>query len=173
MTLIRRPSGRGALGGVATAFLVAVVAACGDSGTNVQWETVEGVEYAASLDIDLATFTTTADTPPVWYKDLVVGTGDTALVGDSVFTHVTGWLRDGTQFQPLADFNFVFWTGSAIGGVHLGMRGQKVGGTRKLIIPPDWAYGTSSVQTPTGTIYAGAVVIFDVQLDSVRTPASP
>ena len=161
-------SRRGPFAGVIAALCLAAAAACGDGGTSYEWETVEGVTYADTLDIDLATFSKTTDyPPPVWYKDLVVGTGDSALVGDTLFTHYTGWLRDGTQFDSNvgeAPYKFYFWVSNVIGGWHLGMRGQLEGGTRKLVIPPDWAYGDRSA----GPIYPGAVLIFEVTLDSIH-----
>jgi peptidylprolyl isomerase len=146
------------------ALLVAAVAACGDDGTGFEWETVEGVTFADTLDIDLATFSQTADTPSVWYKDIVVGTGDSAVVGDMMYIQITGWLRDGTQFQPTVPISFSYFVGGVIGGVHLGSRGLREGGERMLIIPPEWAYGGSQV----GPIYPGAVLVFDVVLDSVQ-----
>lgn len=162
-----RAQGRaGPLGAVLAALLVAVGAACGDDGVSYEWETVEGVEYAASLGIDLSTFAQTLDTPSVWYKELTVGTGDSALVGDDMFTHVTGWLADGTQFQPTIEFSFTFFAAGTIVGMHLGTRGLLEGGTRKIIIPPEWAYGG---QPP----FAGRVLVFDVQLDSIQHHTTP
>jgi hypothetical protein len=162
-------SRRGPLGGVLAALCVAAVAACGDSGTDTQWETVEGVTYADTLDIDLGTFSQTADTPSVWYKDIVVGVGDTALIGDTMYIHYTGWLRNGQQFDA-GQFSFVFWDArTAIGGMHLGSRGLQEGGERKLIIPPEWAYGPNAA----GPIYPGAVLVFDVILDSIGHDTIP
>jgi len=154
---------------VLAALLVLWVAACKGDATGTQWETVEGVSYADTLDIDLATFSQTADTPSVWYKDIVVGVGDTALHGDTMYIHYTGWLHTGQQFDA-GEFSFIFWDGrTAIGGMHLGSRGLQEGGERKLIIPPEWAYGPSAV----GPIYPGAVLVFDILLDSIGHDLTP
>jgi len=156
-------SRRGPLAGALAAVLVLWAAACKGDSTGAQWETVEGVTYADTLDIDLATFSQTQDTPSVWFKDIVPGTGDSALIGDTLYIHYTGWLRTGQQFDA-GQFSFVFWDArTAIAGMHLGSRGLLEGGERKLVIPPEWAYGPSQV----GPIYPGAVLVFDVILDSI------
>src|SRR5438309_11611909 len=79
------------------------------------------------------------------YADLKVGTGDEAKKGDNVEVHYTGWLKDGKKFDSSKDrgqpFPFRIGAGDVIKGWDEGVQGMKVGGTRKLIIPPDLAYG--------------------------------
>lgn len=103
------------------------------------------------------------------YQDLVVGDGALAESGSQVAVHYTGWLTDGTQFdssrnsgQPL---QFQIGAGSMIRGMEDGVRGMRVGGKRKLRIPPDLAYGSSGMG---GVIPPDATLIFDVELLNVR-----
>jgi len=106
--------------------------------------------------------------------DLVVGTGADATVGKLVTVNYTGWLYDtsktdgkGTQFdssigkQP---FPFTLGAGQVIKGWDQGVVGMKVGGSRRLIIPPDLAYGASG----SGPIPPNATLVFDISLLSVQ-----
>jgi FKBP-type peptidyl-prolyl cis-trans isomerase FkpA len=166
------PLGRGALGGVLAALLVAFAAACGtDSVEPIVFEVIEvieDVEFAASLGIDLGVMTETPHLPSVWIQDLAIGTGDTAIVGDSIFAQYTGWLRDGVEFDT-GSLSYEFGSFGVIFGFQIGMEGQQVGGTRLMVIPPEWGYGSQSV----GPIYGGAVLIFEVQLDSIHAAPVP
>jgi len=97
-------------------------------------------------------------------EDLTVGTGDAAQAGDTVSVNYTGWLTDGTQFDSSYDrgqpFNFQLGVGSVIPGWDQGVVGMKVGGKRRLTIPPDLAYGASG----RGSIPPNATLIFEVEL---------
>lgn len=83
--------------------------------------------------------------PEVQIKDLVVGDGPYAELGNRLKVHYTGWLMDGTQFDTSRDTNtpYKFSLGAyeVIRGWDLGLRGMRVGGKRELIIPPELAYG--------------------------------
>lgn len=101
-------------------------------------------------------------------EDITVGTGAEATAGDSVTVHYTGWLTDGTQFdssltrnQP---FQFPLGQGQVIPGWDQGVAGMKVGGTRRLTIPPDLGYGAAGAG---GVIPPNATLIFEVQLLSI------
>ena len=167
-----RSTYRGALGGVLAACCVALVAACGTDGpTAPTFEVIEDVEFADAfvnaaddtLRVDLAQMIR-MDTTGIYFEDLVVGVGDSAATGDTVFVRYTGWLRDGLQFDA-GSFSYEFFNPqAAIAGFQLGMQGQQIGGTRLIIIPPEWAYGSGSV----GPIYAGAILLFEIQLDSIH-----
>jgi FKBP-type peptidyl-prolyl cis-trans isomerase FkpA len=159
-----RPSSRGALSGIGAALLVALVAACGsDDPTAPTFEVIEDVVFADTLGINLALMTK-MDTTGIYFEDLVAGVGDSAAVGDTVFIQYSGWLRDGLLFD-MGSFSYDFLNpAAAIAGFQLGMQGQQVGGTRRIIIPPEWAYGSASV----GQIYSGAILIFEIQLDSIH-----
>lgn len=162
-----RPLGPGAIGGVLAALLVLLATACGSEPTGPTFEVITEVEFAATLGIDLALMT---ETPSgVWIQDLAIGTGDTAVDGDTLFVTYTGWLRDGVEFDS-GEWSYVFFDGrTAIGGWHWGMEGQQVGGLRKIIIPPEWGYGGAG----NGPIYPGAVMVFDLLLDSIHATATP
>jgi FKBP-type peptidyl-prolyl cis-trans isomerase len=78
------------------------------------------------------------------YEDTVVGTGPEAVAGKGVEVHYTGTLADGTKFDSSVGrrpFSFRLGAGQVIKGWDEGVAGMKVGGTRKLVIPGDLAYG--------------------------------
>lgn len=102
-------------------------------------------------------------------KDLQVGNGKEAVAGKRVSVHYTGSLTDGKVFdsslkrnQP---FQFQLGAGQVIKGWDKGVAGMKVGGKRKLTIPPQLAYGERGVP---GTIPPGSTLIFDVELLGVE-----
>jgi len=102
------------------------------------------------------------------YSDLTVGTGDTAMKGNRVTVHYTGWLyvngKRGTQFDSSVGkqpFDFKLGNHDVIAGWDEGVEGMKVGGKRELIIPPDIAYGNRAVG---GVIPANSTLEFEVEL---------
>jgi FKBP-type peptidyl-prolyl cis-trans isomerase len=104
------------------------------------------------------------------YVDQKVGDGKEAKKGDTVVVHYTGWLKDGKKFDSSLDrkkpFDFKLGAGEVIKGWDEGVAGMKVGGKRKLIIPPDLAYGKKG--TPDGAIPANAELTFEVELLEVK-----
>lgn len=98
-------------------------------------------------------------------EDQVVGTGTEARAGDTVTVHYTGWLTDGTKFDSSLDreepFTFTLGQQQVIAGWDLGVAGMRVGGKRKLTIPPHLGYGD---QGAGGVIPPGATLIFEVEL---------
>ena len=103
------------------------------------------------------------------YEDTVVGTGKEAAAGQSVEVHYTGTLADGTKFDSSKDrmktFSFRLGGGQVIKGWDEGVAGMKVGGTRKLVIPHDLAYGDRGAA---GVIPPKAELTFVVELISVK-----
>ena len=102
-------------------------------------------------------------------EDLVVGSGDAASAGQRVSVHYTGWLADGKKFDSSKDrgepFMFSLGRGEVIRGWDEGVTGMKVGGTRKLTIPPDLGYGARGAG---GVIPPNATLLFEVELLGVR-----
>ena len=98
-------------------------------------------------------------------EDEVVGEGPAAKSGDVVTVHYTGWLTDGTKFDSSLDrnqpFTFVLGQGQVIAGWEQGVAGMKVGGKRKLTIPPDLGYGARGAG---GVIPPNATLVFEVEL---------
>jgi FKBP-type peptidyl-prolyl cis-trans isomerase FkpA len=97
--------------------------------------------------------------------DIVVGDGAAAAAGQKVKVHYTGWLTNGTKFDSSKDRNdpFVFplGAGSVIKGWDEGVQGMKVGGKRKLTIPPALGYGARGAG---GVIPPNATLVFEVEL---------
>jgi FKBP-type peptidyl-prolyl cis-trans isomerase FkpA len=98
-------------------------------------------------------------------EDIVVGEGSLAASGLRVKVHYTGWLTDGTRFDSSKDrgdpFVFPLGAGQVIKGWDEGVEGMKVGGTRKLTIPPALGYGARGAG---GVIPPDATLVFEVEL---------
>lgn len=106
------------------------------------------------------------------YTDEVVGTGATPRQGQTMFVHYTGWLADKTKFDSSYDhpgqkpLEFELGGEGIIKGWQEGIATMKVGGKRKLIIPPSLAYGKDGKRDRLGkqTIPSNATLTFDVEL---------
>lgn len=114
----------------------------------------------------------------VLVTDLVAGIGDEALPGMIVIVHYTGWLHDptakdqhGRKFDSSRDrgqpFSFPLGSARVIRGWEQGIPGMKIGGTRRLVIPPELAYGPRGAGN--GVIPPNATLIFEVELLAVET----
>jgi peptidylprolyl isomerase len=103
------------------------------------------------------------------YVDEVIGTGIAPEKGKNVTVHYTGTLEDGTKFDSSRDrnmpFTFMIGVGQVIKGWDEGVMSMKVGGKRKLTIPPDLAYGQRGAPP---AIPPGATLIFEVELLDVK-----
>ncbi|MBS1137195.1 MAG: FKBP-type peptidyl-prolyl cis-trans isomerase [Proteobacteria bacterium] len=99
------------------------------------------------------------------YEDLVVGDGATARRATTVSVHYTGWLTDGKKFDSSKDrnepFNFPVGVQYVIAGWDEGVQGMRVGGVRKLTIPPNLGYGARGAG---GVIPPHATLVFEVEL---------
>ena len=99
--------------------------------------------------------------------DVVVGKGPVAKSGDHVTVEYTGKLTNGKQFDSSigrAPFSFTLGAGQVIKGWDQGVVGMKVGGKRKLVIPPSLGYGA---QGAGADIPPNATLVFDVELKSI------
>jgi FKBP-type peptidyl-prolyl cis-trans isomerase FkpA len=98
-------------------------------------------------------------------EEVVVGDGASAAAGQKVTVHYTGWLTDGRKFDSSKDRGapFVFALGrrQVIAGWDEGVQGMRVGGTRKLTIPPELGYGARGAGS---VIPPGATLVFEVEL---------
>lgn len=118
-----------------------------------------------------------APTGPAALKitDVTLGTGATAVAGNTVSVNYTGWLYNatatdfhGTQFDTSigkAPFSFKLGAGQVISGWDQGVAGMKVGGKRTLVIPSSLAYGASGAG---GVIPPNAALVFNVDLLAVQ-----
>ena len=116
--------------------------------------------------------TSATSSAPYSQTDLTVGTGAQANPGSRATVSYTGWLYDssklngkGTQFDTSQNFAFVVGAGQVIKGWDQGVAGMRVGGQRRLVIPPDLGYGSNGAG---GIIPPNATLVFDISLLSVQ-----
>lgn len=117
---------------------------------------------------------TGTETMPLQKTDLAPGTGAELKTGQEVLVHYTGWLYNaaapenkGKQFDSSVGgepFEFRVGNGDVIRGWDEGVVGMKVGGKRRLVIPPEFGYGASGA----GPIPPGATLVFDVELVEIH-----
>jgi FKBP-type peptidyl-prolyl cis-trans isomerase FkpA len=108
--------------------------------------------------------------------ELAPGNGPEIKAGQNALVHYTGWLYDaaapenkGKKFDSSVDrnepFEFPVGGGMVIRGWDEGVAGMKVGGKRRLVIPPEMGYGARGAG---GVIPPGATLVFDVELVEIR-----
>jgi len=121
---------------------------------------------------------TSPSSAPFSQLDIRLGTGAEAVVGKNLSVNYTGWLYDGAkadlkglQFDSSVGLDplvFTLGTGSVIIGFDQGTAGMKVGGIRRIVIPPSLGYGPAR----NNSIPAGATLVFEVELLDVTDPVT-
>ncbi len=140
----------------------AALAACAPSG-----DAKAGNGFSAELGVDTTTMTKAPS--GLWFTDLAVGKGAAAEAGRTVRVHYTGWLPNGKKFDSSRDrgepFAFTLGAGQVITGWDEGVKGMKVGGRRKLVLPPQMGYGDAGAPPD---IPPGSKLVFDVEVLDVQ-----
>jgi FKBP-type peptidyl-prolyl cis-trans isomerase FkpA len=160
-----RSSSESPLHRLITAVVAAGLIACGGSADRNDSPGKGG--FSASLGVDTLVMTKTPS--GLRYQEVTPGQGKEATPGQTVSVHYTGWLPNGEKFDSSRDrdepFGFTLGAGEVIAGWDEGVAGMKVGGRRKLVVPPELAYGTAGAPPD---IPPGATLVFDVELLDVR-----
>jgi peptidylprolyl isomerase len=116
----------------------------------------------------LANFTPIATVAELQVIDLIEGTGEAVPLGATITAHYTGALcKDGTIFQSSHDFGrpITFGLSQVIAGWTEGVPGMKIGGTRRLIIPSEKAYGSVRAAA---NIPPNSDLVFDIELTAIE-----
>ena len=141
--------------------------AANDTGAQEANVVTENPEFAPALGVDLGSMTKSAS--GLYVQDTQAGTGEALTAGRTAVVQYTGWLPDGSKFDSSLDagqpFEVVVGQGQVIQGWDEGLQGMKVGGKRKLVIPPALAYGERGAG---GVIPPNATLVFEVELLAVR-----
>jgi FKBP-type peptidyl-prolyl cis-trans isomerase len=142
------------------------VPASEDASLGARDEQLQATTFAPDLNVVLLAMTRLPT--GIYYRDVEEGTGVPAMPGREVLMTYIAYLPDGTEVdrtapgaRPLA---FTVGKGEVIRGWDLGVRGMKTGGTRQIVVPSRYAYGSRSV----GKVPANSVMVFLVRLDGVR-----
>ena len=127
----------------------------------------ETLTYAPELNVDLSAMT--KQPSGLYIQEVAPGNGAEATSGKQVAVHYTGTLVDGRKFDSSHDrgepIQFPLGTGRVIKGWDEGIAGMKVGGKRKLVIPPELGYGSRGAGAD---IPPNATLVFDVELMDVK-----
>jgi ketosteroid isomerase-like protein len=139
-----------------------------DAAGKIRWQAVSWVSMRIKASILGAKAMTTES--GLRYEDIVVGAGASPQSGQEVTVHYTGTLEDGTKFDSSLDrgqpFKFKIGVGQVIKGWDEGVMTMKVGGKRKLVIPPQLGYGRRGAG---GVIPPNATLVFEVELLDVQS----
>jgi FKBP-type peptidyl-prolyl cis-trans isomerase FkpA len=123
---------------------------------------VERATFDPELKIHLDSMTRRAS--GLYVQDLVMGTGAVATRGRTVVVRFTGWLPDGKRFDN-GEITVSLGTNKTIAAWEEGLLGMRVGGRRRLVVPPNMGYGARGA----GDIPPNAVLIFEMEMTSIPT----
>jgi FKBP-type peptidyl-prolyl cis-trans isomerase len=151
------------------------VVACSKSEKPGEHMPAPAADAAPAPTASAATPSTGTEAMPMTKTDLTPGAGAELKSGQNALVHYTGWLYDaaapenkGKQFDSSVGgepFDFPLGGGRVIPGWDQGVVGMKVGGKRRLVIPPELAYGNAGAG---GVIPPGATLVFDVELVEIQ-----
>jgi len=122
---------------------------------------VERTTFASSLGVDLGAMTKRAT--GLYVQDLEMGTGAVAIRGKSVVVRYAGWLANGKQFDS-GEVTVTLGTNKVIRAWEEGLLGMRVGGRRRLVTPPNLAYGSRGAGDD---IPPNSVLVFEMQVVSI------
>ncbi|MDO8614028.1 MAG: FKBP-type peptidyl-prolyl cis-trans isomerase [Dehalococcoidia bacterium] len=161
---------------IAAALVLAVFGGDGDGGgpSVLASPTAQATPTAADAGPPPVAGEPTVTATGLKFIDTTVGTGPMPQPGQIVSVHYTGWLSDGTKFESSLDtgtpIEFQFGTGGVIPGWDEGLSTMQAGGKRRLIIPPDLAYGEAGSPP---AIPPNAELTFDVELLAIKGEVAP
>jgi FKBP-type peptidyl-prolyl cis-trans isomerase FkpA len=158
-------------------WVLVALAACQPKDKPADSAPASGSTPAAETAAEPAPAATGTDNMPMQKIDLSPGNGAEIKSGQNALVHYTGWLYDaaapenkGKKFDSSVDrdepFEFPVGAGMVIKGWDEGVVGMKVGGKRRLVIPPEMGYGARGAGG--GLIPPGATLVFDVELVEIR-----
>lgn len=153
---------------VSLVALSVVASACAAEELTIPPEVpLETQVWASGLNVTLSQFTKL--TSGVYYLDTTVGTGATLTGTPTVSVHYAGYLANGSKFdeRPRSGPPICFPLTGLISGWQVGMQGMKIGGTRRLLIPPGLGYGPGG----NGPIPGNANLLFDITLQGTGCQA--
>ena len=143
-----------------------LLAACREPDVVAPPRDLQLIDYAPELNVDLERMTRTSS--GLYLQDVRTGVGDEANTGDTIRLLYAGYLPDGTLVEAILDADrtppFVLGAGRTIPGWEEGIPGMRVGGVRKLVIPPALGFGPSG-RAP---VPPNAVLVFDLELLSAE-----
>jgi FKBP-type peptidyl-prolyl cis-trans isomerase len=119
-----------------------------------------GPEFDSALGVDLEAMTQT--TSGLYVLDVTIGAGAVAAAGSTATVRYSGWVESGARFDS-GNYTFRLGQREAIDGFDEGVTGMRVGGKRRIVVPPSLGYGDRGQ----GSIPPNAYLLFDLELLSV------
>jgi FKBP-type peptidyl-prolyl cis-trans isomerase len=156
--------------GIAIA-LAFVLAACGSGGgtSTTPSPTVDTSAQPTNVPIPTVSVTPTVTNDGLQIFEIQLGTGQEAQAGDTAYVNYKEWLPDATSIDDTLGVSVrqILRPGEILDGLIEGITGMKVGGKRRLIIPPALGFGAQSVGN---TIPPNSTLIYDIELTDVHVP---